>query len=119
MVRHNSNQRLVNVKKASCTSISTQQSSVKLSSVTHSELHAWVARLTMTQAPASVRKIHRVLSLMLEMAAVRVEGCVTLTSLAGVGGNGWLAPARDLSVESDSQAEYLPDHRDRIVRKGR
>ncbi len=41
---------------------------VKLSSVSHSDVQAWVAKLTPTQSPASVRKIHRVLSLILDMA---------------------------------------------------
>lgn len=41
---------------------------VKLSAVSHSEVQVWVTQLTKTQAPASVRKIHRVLSLMLDMA---------------------------------------------------
>ncbi len=43
-------------------------SNVKLSAVSHSEVQVWVTELTRTQAPASVRKIHRVLSLMLDMA---------------------------------------------------
>jgi len=41
---------------------------VKLSAVSHSEVEVWVTGLTKTQSPASVRKIHRVLSLMLDMA---------------------------------------------------
>ncbi len=41
---------------------------VKLSNVSHADVQAWVAKLTATQSPASVRKIHRVLSLILDMA---------------------------------------------------
>jgi len=41
---------------------------VMLSNVSHADVQAWVARLTATQSPASVRKIHRVLSLILDMA---------------------------------------------------
>lgn len=41
---------------------------VRLSKVTHGDVQAWVTDLTRTQSPASVRKIHRVLSLMLDMA---------------------------------------------------
>ena len=41
---------------------------VKLSAVSHSEVQVWVTGLTKTQSPAPVRKIHRVLSLMLDMA---------------------------------------------------
>ncbi len=41
---------------------------VTLSNVSHGDVQAWVARLTATQSPSSVRKIHRVLSLILDMA---------------------------------------------------
>jgi integrase len=41
---------------------------VMLSNVSHGDVQAWVARLTATQSPSSVRKIHRVLSLILDMA---------------------------------------------------
>ncbi len=43
-------------------------SHVKLAAVSHSDVQAWVTSLTKTQSPASVRKIHRVLSMMLDMA---------------------------------------------------
>ncbi len=43
-------------------------SSVPLSKVSHAEVQAWVTKLSQTQSPASVRKIHRVLSLVLDMA---------------------------------------------------
>ena len=43
-------------------------SHVKLAAVSHSDVQAWVTGLTKTQSPASVRKIHRVLSMMLDMA---------------------------------------------------
>ena len=43
-------------------------SHVKLAAVSHSDVQAWVTSLTKTQAPASVRKVHRVLSMMLDMA---------------------------------------------------
>lgn len=53
-----------------------------------------------------------------------VAGWMILTSLAGLGGvllvgSGRPAPARGPSVKSDGPAERLPDHRDRIVLKGR
>jgi len=41
---------------------------IKLSAVSHSDVQVWVTTLSKSQAPASVRKIHRVLSLMLDMA---------------------------------------------------
>ncbi len=41
---------------------------VRLSDVSHADVQAWVAGLSETQSPASVRKIHRVLSLILDMA---------------------------------------------------
>ena len=41
---------------------------VKLANVSHADVQAWIAKLTATQSPASVRKIHRVLSLILDMA---------------------------------------------------
>ena len=41
---------------------------VRLSHVRHGDVQAWVAELTRTQSPASVRKIHRVLSLILDTA---------------------------------------------------
>lgn len=41
---------------------------VPLGRVTHGDIQAWVARLAESQSPSSVRKIHRVLSLMLDMA---------------------------------------------------
>jgi len=43
-------------------------SHVKLAAVSHSDVQVWVTSLSKTQAPASVRKIHRVLSLILDMA---------------------------------------------------
>ena len=39
-----------------------------MSSVAHADVQAWVTKLAETQSPASVRKIHRVLSLILDMA---------------------------------------------------
>ena len=42
--------------------------SVPLSKVSHADVQAWVTELSRTQSPASVRKIHRVLSLILDMA---------------------------------------------------
>ena len=41
---------------------------VPLSNVRHGDIQAWVAELAKTQSPASVRKIHRVLSLILDTA---------------------------------------------------
>ena len=43
-------------------------SHVKLSAVSHADVQVWITKLTETQSPASVRKIHRVLSLVLDMA---------------------------------------------------
>ena len=40
----------------------------RLNRITHAEVQAWVSELTNTMAPASVRKTHRVLSLMLDLA---------------------------------------------------
>ncbi|MEP6815706.1 MAG: hypothetical protein ABI873_09165, partial [Marmoricola sp.] len=41
---------------------------VRLSAVSHADVQEWVTKLTATQSPASVRKIHRVLSLIIDMA---------------------------------------------------
>jgi integrase len=41
---------------------------VRLGSVSHADVQAWVSALAVTKAPASVAKIHRVLSLVLDMA---------------------------------------------------
>jgi integrase len=41
---------------------------VPLSNVSHSDVQAWVTALATEQSPASVQKIHRVLSLVLDMA---------------------------------------------------
>lgn len=41
---------------------------VRLGSVSHADVQAWVTALAVTQAPASVAKIHRVPSLVLDMA---------------------------------------------------
>lgn len=41
---------------------------VRLGSVSHADVQTWVTTLAATQAPASVAKIHRVLSLVLDMA---------------------------------------------------
>ncbi len=41
---------------------------VKLAAVAHADVQAWITTLTATQSPASVRKIHRVFSLVLDMA---------------------------------------------------
>lgn len=41
---------------------------VRLADVSHAEIQAWVTQLSTTRSPATVRKIHRVLSLMLAMA---------------------------------------------------
>src|ERR1700712_80672 len=42
--------------------------SVRLSEVSHGEVQSWVTLLARTLSPASVRKVHRVLSLILSMA---------------------------------------------------
>ncbi len=41
---------------------------IRLSSVSHADVQAWVTTLSKNQSPASVAKIHRVLSLILDMA---------------------------------------------------
>src|SRR5690348_7957628 len=41
---------------------------VKLANVSHGDVHAWVIDLTKDHSPATVQKIHRVLSLVLNMA---------------------------------------------------
>ena len=41
---------------------------VKLANVSHAEVQAWIADLTKTSSPATVQKVHRVLSLILDMA---------------------------------------------------
>lgn len=57
-------------------------SHVTLDSVSHSDVQSWVTGLTGMQSPASVRKIHRVLSLMLDMAVK--DGRLSRNSAAGV-----------------------------------
>ncbi|HEU5043700.1 MAG TPA: site-specific integrase [Nocardioidaceae bacterium] len=42
--------------------------SVRLGDVTHSDVQAWVTALSKKRSPATVRKVHRVLSLILDMA---------------------------------------------------
>lgn len=41
---------------------------VKLANVSHSDVQAWVSELARGYSPATVHKIHRVLSLVLDMA---------------------------------------------------
>ena len=41
---------------------------VQLADITHAEVQAWVTKLTETQSPASVQKIYRVLSQIIDMA---------------------------------------------------
>ena len=41
---------------------------VRLSNVSHADVQAWVTTLSRTHSPATVRKIHRVLSLILDLA---------------------------------------------------
>lgn len=41
---------------------------VKLSNVSHAEVQKWVTALSKTRSPATVHKVHRVLSLILDMA---------------------------------------------------
>ncbi|VXC13328.1 Site-specific integrase (modular protein) [Aeromicrobium sp. 9AM] len=55
---------------------------VRLSAVSHSDVQVWVTSLSKTQSPASVRKIHRVLSLILDMAVK--DGRLTRNVAAGV-----------------------------------
>ena len=43
-------------------------SRVRLSDVSHADVQAWVTRLSQSRSPATVRKVHRVLSLVLAMA---------------------------------------------------
>ena len=56
---------------------------VRLSAVSHSDVQVWVTSLSKTQSPASVRKIHRVLSLILDMCS-RPSGRTT-SSAGSVG----------------------------------
>lgn len=56
--------------------------SVRLGEVTHSAVQAWVAELAKDRAPATVRKVHRVLSMILE-AAVK-DGRLARNPSAGV-----------------------------------
>ena len=41
---------------------------LRLADVSHADVQSWVTRLTASHSPATVRKIHRVLSLILDMA---------------------------------------------------
>ncbi len=41
---------------------------VKLSNVSHADVQAWVTTLSTTRSPSTVRKVHRVLSLILDLA---------------------------------------------------
>ena len=41
---------------------------MKLANVSHGDVQAWVTELAKDHSPASVQKIHRVLSLVLDMA---------------------------------------------------
>src|SRR5688572_18988827 len=45
-----------------------QWGSVRLSNVSHADVQAWVTTLSRTRSPATVRKVHRVLSLILDLA---------------------------------------------------
>ena len=45
-----------------------QWSAERLIDITHADVQAWVTRLTARRSPATVRKVHRVLSLMLKTA---------------------------------------------------
>jgi integrase len=55
---------------------------VRLVDVTHADVQSWVSQLATTQAPASVHKIHRVLSMVLALA-VR-DGRLPRNAAAGV-----------------------------------
>lgn len=55
---------------------------VRLADVSHSDVQAWVSELARSHAPATVRKIHRVLSLILDMALK--DGRLTRNVASGV-----------------------------------
>jgi integrase len=55
---------------------------VRLSDVSHADVQAWVTRLSQQRSPATVRKVHRVLSLILAMAVK--DGRLTRNVAAGV-----------------------------------
>lgn len=56
---------------------------VRLGDVTHSHVQAWVKMLMADRAPATVRKVHRVLSLILDLAVQ--DGRLVRNPAAGVG----------------------------------
>ncbi len=58
-----------------CEHITPRWGSTRLSDVNHSAVQAWVSELSATKAPATTRKVHRVLSLILT-AAVKDERLV-------------------------------------------
>jgi hypothetical protein len=41
---------------------------VQLANVAHADVQRWVSAMAKTRSPATVRKVHRVLSLILDMA---------------------------------------------------
>jgi hypothetical protein len=49
---------------------------VRLSQVSHAEVQAWVTRLSANRSPSTVRKIHRTLSLILDISVL--DWCVVL-----------------------------------------
>ena len=55
---------------------------VKLANVSHADVQAWVTKLTKHHSPATVHKIHRVLSLVLDMAVK--DGRLTRNVASGV-----------------------------------
>ncbi len=57
-------------------------SATKLADVTHSDVQTWVSSLAATRAPATVRKVHRVLSLVLTSAVK--DGRLVRNPAAGV-----------------------------------
>ena len=55
---------------------------VKLANVSHADVQKWVTALSKTRSPATVRKVHRVLSLILNMAVK--DGRLARTGATGV-----------------------------------
>jgi integrase len=62
--------------------IESKWKSVKLADVSHSDVQTWVSQLSRSRAPAAVRKVHRVLSLILASAVM--DGRLVRNPAAGV-----------------------------------
>ena len=76
---------------------------VKLANVSHADVQKWVTALSKTRSPATVRKVHRVLSLILNMAVK--DGRLARNVATGV--NLPRRPRRSSAISTHDQVEAL------------